>query len=208
MNNELIIDSIVRQTMVLVAQLATTGGVRASLSTLGDQSFYELTRELQRRGVTTKVIADMFGMAQRTYHRRVHETQAARAQVGGTVWQEVLEHLCSVQPAVAHALHERFRHVSAELIAGVLSDLVHSGLARRSGWGERAVYRATPQGELMARRERPVAPESGEVAAPVLAPREAQILDKHRALLAALLAEVELGSVEPVGQVEVAAQTG
>ena len=62
--------------------------------------------------------------------------------------------------------------------------------------------------ETQLTHERPLAPESGEVDAAGPGPREALILDKHRALLAALLAEVELGSVEPVRQVQVTAQTG
>src|SRR5262245_33808399 len=61
-NTHLLIDSIVQQTMVFIAQLATAGGVRAPLAHVADQVFLDLTRELQNQGVTKKVIADMFGM--------------------------------------------------------------------------------------------------------------------------------------------------
>ena len=39
MNVQLLIDSIVRQTTVLVAQLATAGGVRAPLASVANQVF-------------------------------------------------------------------------------------------------------------------------------------------------------------------------
>jgi hypothetical protein len=42
MNVNVLIDSIVRQTTVLIAQLATTAGVRAPLAHLADQVFVEL----------------------------------------------------------------------------------------------------------------------------------------------------------------------
>lgn len=63
MNVRLLIDAIVRQTMVLVAQLATSGGLRAPLAHVASQAFLELARELESQGVGRKVSADMFGMA-------------------------------------------------------------------------------------------------------------------------------------------------
>jgi len=47
MNVQLLIDSIVRQTTVLIAQLATAGGVRAPLSHVAGQVFVELSRALE-----------------------------------------------------------------------------------------------------------------------------------------------------------------
>ena len=49
----------------------------------------------------------------------------------------------------AHAVKQQFVQQSADLIAAVLHDLVHSGLARRDGWGESAVYRTTVKGEQL-----------------------------------------------------------
>ncbi|MDH5674692.1 MAG: hypothetical protein OEZ06_21370 [Myxococcales bacterium] len=65
MNTRLLIDSIVRQTMVLIAQLSTVQGARSPLSHVADQVFLELTRKLESQGVRRQVVADMFGMALR-----------------------------------------------------------------------------------------------------------------------------------------------
>ena len=46
MNVPLLIGAIVRQTMVLIAELATTGGVRAPLAHVADKVFMDLVREL------------------------------------------------------------------------------------------------------------------------------------------------------------------
>ncbi len=61
MNPDLLIDSIVRQTTVLIAQLATATGGRAPLAHTANQVFTDLIRELKEQGVGNKVIADMFG---------------------------------------------------------------------------------------------------------------------------------------------------
>jgi len=149
METERLIETLLRRTMVEIAQLATAGGARIPLARLADQSFLELTRELARQGVTTKVMADMFGVAPRTYHRRVQETQRSLALRPRSVWRQVLELLCAAEPSTAHAIKQQFVHESADLICAVLHDLVHSGLARRSGWGEGAIYRPTSKAEQL-----------------------------------------------------------
>jgi hypothetical protein len=63
MNVRLLIDTIVREATVLIAQLATSGGLRAPLAHVAGQVFVELAAELEREGVTKKVSADMFGLA-------------------------------------------------------------------------------------------------------------------------------------------------
>ncbi len=150
MNTHLLIDSIVQQTMVFIAQLATAGGVRAPLAHVADQVFLDLTRELQNQGVTKKVIADMFGMALRTYHRRVAETLQSRTDAGRTVWEAVLEFVRKAEPVAAGEVQRRFVQDDPEVVSGVLNDLVNSGLAYRSGRGERAVYRAASEADFAA----------------------------------------------------------
>ena len=90
MNTQMLIETVVQQTMVFIAQIATAGGVRAPLAQVANQVFLELTNELGNQGVTKKVIADMFGMALRTYHRKVRELSAGRTDGGGTLWASVL----------------------------------------------------------------------------------------------------------------------
>ncbi len=139
--------------MVEVARLATAGGARVSLARATDQVFLELTCELERQGVTKSVIADMFGMALRTYHRRVQQVRKAQAE-RRTVRDAVLELVRAAGPVSAHAAHQRFLRHPGELVSGALNDLVHSGLATRTGWGEKAVYRVRAIDASAARSER------------------------------------------------------
>lgn len=150
MNTHLLIDAVVQQTMVFIAQLATTGGVRAPLAHVADQVFLDLTRELQNQGVTKKVIADMFGMALRTYHRRVQETQQSQTDVGRTVWEAVLDYIRTTEPVSGSDVQRRFLHDDGEVVSGVLHDLVNSGLAFRSGRGDSAIYRAAAEADFAA----------------------------------------------------------
>lgn len=69
MNVATLIDAIVRQTTVMIAQLATSSGNRAHLAHTANQVFLDLVHALRDQGVGSKVIADMFGMALRTYRR-------------------------------------------------------------------------------------------------------------------------------------------
>src|SRR6185503_8131280 len=66
-NSQILIDAIVRQTMVLIAQLSTADGVRSPLAHVADEVFVGLVHELERQNVGKKVIADMFGLALRSY---------------------------------------------------------------------------------------------------------------------------------------------
>jgi hypothetical protein len=70
MNGQLLIDAVVQQITVLIAQLATSGGVRVPVALIANQVFIQLARELESQGVSRKVSADMFGLALRTYQRK------------------------------------------------------------------------------------------------------------------------------------------
>lgn len=71
MESRHLIDAIVQQTTLLIAQLSTAAGIRAPLARLADQVFLELSRELEAQGVTRKVAADMFGLALRSYQKKI-----------------------------------------------------------------------------------------------------------------------------------------
>ncbi len=141
MNSRILIDSVVQQTMVFIAQLATAGGVRAPLVNVADGVFRELTRELLAQGLSKKVIADMFGMGLRTYRRRVQAAEQSKTDVGRTVWEAVLEYVRQHEPVSAGRLLTRFAADDPEIVSGVLNDFVNSGLAYRAGRGNAAVYR-------------------------------------------------------------------
>lgn len=148
-----LIEAILSHSMALVAQLATAGGARVPLGHVGDQVFSSLTAELQRQGLTKKVIADMLGMSLRTYHRRVREVRARRA-LPRTTWEAVLDLIRAVDAISGYAVQQQLYHYDAELISGALNDLVRTGLVVRSGWGDSAVYRLTPgSGRLQPVRE-------------------------------------------------------
>jgi hypothetical protein len=141
LSSEARIDLVLREAVAEVARLATEGGARVSLARLTDQVFLDLAGELEGRGLTKPVIADMFGMALRTYHRRVRQAREAQAE-RRTVRDSVLEWVRGSGQVSAFEVQQHFLREPGELVAGALHDLVHAGLARRSGWGDKAVYRA------------------------------------------------------------------
>ncbi len=148
MNAYLLINAVVQQTMVFIAQLATSGGVRAPLAHVAEQVFLDLTNELSNRGVKKKVIADMFGMALRTYHRRVRELQESKTDSGRSVWEAVLGFIRQRGPVSGHDVLLRYAGDDPEVVAGVLGDLSQSGLVYRAGRGESARYRIADDVEL------------------------------------------------------------
>ncbi len=148
MNADLLIHAIVQQTMVFTAQLATAGGARAPLASLANRVFLDLANELRHQGLTHSVIADMFGITLRTYHRRVRELDQSHSVEGSTVWEAVLGFLRENEPVSAARVHQRFALDDQDVVAGVLSDLVGSGLAYSSGRGKNAVYRIADQADF------------------------------------------------------------
>jgi DNA-binding MarR family transcriptional regulator len=143
-----LINAIVQQTMVFIAQLATAGGVRAPLANVADQVFRELTRELLAQGLKKKVIADMFGMGLRTYHRRQQAAEQSLTDSGRTVWEAVLRFVQEREPVSTQQILKRFSHDDPEIVSGVLNDFVNSGLVYRAGRGETAVYRVAAEADF------------------------------------------------------------
>jgi len=89
LNANALIDAVVRPTTVLIAHLATATGARAPLAHVAQQVFVELVSELRAQGVGRKVIADMFGMALRTYHARLERLSESATERGQTLWGAV-----------------------------------------------------------------------------------------------------------------------
>ena len=143
MDAGLLIDAIVRQTTVLVAQLATAGGGRAQLAHTANQVFLDLVAALKEQGLGNKVIADMFGMALRTYQTKVQRLSESRTDRGRSLWEALLSFVqeSSKQGPVSRArVLERFRQDDALVVGSVVKDLVDSGLLYRSGRGDFAQY--------------------------------------------------------------------
>ena len=133
MNVNLLIDSIVRQTTVLIAQLATARHVRAPLAHVANQVFLDLAEELSRQGVSRKVSADMFGLALRTYLRKIQRLGEGSTEQGRSIWQAVLEKLQDGGVMTRGEICAHFRHDDSEVVASVLHDLTEGGLVFRAG---------------------------------------------------------------------------
>lgn len=144
---KLLIDCIMRQTTVMIAQLSATAGIRAPLAHLADEVFLNLSRELEGQGLSRKVVADMFGMALRSYQRRVQRLSESASDAGKTLWQSMLEYLQKEQRVTRREIMSAFPHDDPEAIAAVLNDLVQSGLASRAGSGAAALYAVTAEEE-------------------------------------------------------------
>jgi hypothetical protein len=142
MDVPLLIDAIVRQTTVLIAQLATVGGTRAPLARTANQVFVSLVQELKQQGLGSKVIADMFGLALRTYHNRVQRLSESATFRGRSIWEAVLDHVQEYGPVLRAEVLRRFSGDEEELVRAVLTDLVDSQLLTRTGRGDSTTYRA------------------------------------------------------------------
>jgi hypothetical protein len=143
-----LIDGIVRQTVVLIAQLATSGGLRAPLSHIAQKVFLDLAQELERQGVTRKVSADMFGMALRTYQRHVQRLAQSQTEQGQSLWEAVLGYIRSNGVVSRTEVFRRFRRDDELSLRGVLRDLIESGLLFASGTGSRTAYRPATDEEI------------------------------------------------------------
>ncbi len=142
MNVNLLIDAIVRQTTVLIAQLATAAGARAALAHTANSVFLELVRELKEQGLGNKVIADMFGLTLRTYHNRIARLAESTTDRGHSLWEALLGYVQQRGPVSRHDVLRRFSGDDEASVRGVLKDLVDSGMVFRTGRGDYTVYRA------------------------------------------------------------------
>ena len=151
MNIQFLIDSITQQTTVLIAQLATTGGMRAPLAHIANQVFLELSRELNELGVGRKVAADMFGMALRSYHAKIRRLEEGASEPARrSLWEAVYDFIEQRGPVRQQDILTRFRHDDDASVRSVLLDLVETGLVYQSGSLESRVYRGVPEQDLRA----------------------------------------------------------
>jgi len=148
MNSQLVIDAIVRQTIVLISQLATAQGASSPLARVAEQALAGLVRELEEQGLGEEVIADLFGLGLRAYRRRVQRLRESVTSRGVTLTGAVHAFLAERDAATRAELRERFAQDDEGTLRGVLDDLVDSGLVRRVGRGREARYRVATAEEL------------------------------------------------------------
>jgi hypothetical protein len=140
MNSKLLIHSIMRQTTVLIAQLSTASGIRAPLSHIADRVFLNLANEIEAQGVARKVVADMFGLALRSYQKKVQRLTESASAPNRTLWEALLEFLQDSGSVTRQRIFERFKYDGTLEVGAVLNDLVHSGLIYVTGKGDCAIY--------------------------------------------------------------------
>lgn len=191
MTIELLIHALVRQTTVLIAQLATSRGARAPLAQVADQVFMDLVRELERQGVSRKVSADMFGVGLRTYRRKIQRMSESSTVRGRSLWEVVLEHVREHGLVTRVEILQTFLRDDEEQLRAVLHDLCEGQLLFSSGVGVDTCYRAASDDELAVLHRK----QSGEGADELLVAlmyREGPTSAKR----AAELAHTELAVVE------------
>jgi DNA-binding IclR family transcriptional regulator len=148
LNPQILIDAIVRQTTVLLARLSTVEGVRSPLGHIANEVFVGLVAELENQGVSNKVIADMFGMALRSYRQKVQRLGESVTARGVTLWTAVQRFLAERGSASRSELFAHFQYDEEASVRGILNDLVESGLVVRSGRGDDTRYRIATAEEL------------------------------------------------------------
>lgn len=148
MTIDLLIHAIVRQTTILIAQLATSRGLRAPLAHVANQVFMDLVRELERQGVSRKVSADMFGVGLRTYRRKIQRLSESSTERGRSLWEVVLEYIKAHGLVTRLEILDRFARDEEAQVRAVLRDLTESQLIFSSGRGPSTSYRAAQEEEL------------------------------------------------------------
>jgi hypothetical protein len=131
-----------------VAELSTASGSRAPLAHVADQVFRDLTLAIEAQGVRQKVAADMFGMALRSYQKKVFRVRASATLKNRTLWEVVVGFIGDNAPVTRKAILERLRYDDERDVAAVLLDLNESGLITASGKGEHTVYRLSEAHDL------------------------------------------------------------
>jgi predicted transcriptional regulator len=132
---------------VLIAHLSTAAGIRAPLAHVADEVFLRLASEIEAQGVGRKVVADMFGLALRSYQKKVQRLAESSTERERTLWEVLLE-LIQREGSVSRGDAQlRFGRDGEMAVASVLKDLVASGLVSVTGRGLAARYAATSERE-------------------------------------------------------------
>ncbi len=145
MDANLVINAIIRHTVVLIAHLAV--GPRKPLGHIADQVLLQLATELEDQGLSKAVIADMFGMTLRNYRRRFPaERDAAPGQQAQYLLRhQIFTHIETQKQATRDEIVDRFARGEPRKATSCLSDLVKMRLLSKTGTGGQTLYIPTPQ---------------------------------------------------------------
>jgi hypothetical protein len=90
----------------------------------------------------------MFGLALRTYQRKVQRLAESNTDRGRSLWEAVFQYLDVQKIATRNQVMARFNRDDDQLVRGVLHDLTESGLIFSSGTGDGTVYRAATKDDV------------------------------------------------------------
>lgn len=96
----------------------------------------------------------MFGLALRSYQQKVDRLMESASTGGITLWEAVHRFIAERDVVARAELLRRFAKDDPASVASILLDLVESGLVYKTGRGDQAVYRITPEADLMRALER------------------------------------------------------
>src|SRR6185436_9959651 len=108
----------------------------------------DLAAELEAQGLSRKVSADMFGMALRTYQRKVQRLQEGKTEQGRSLWEAVYDFIRSHDLVDRRTVLEKFIREEEAVVRGMLHDLVESGLVFATGTPQETSFRAATPAEL------------------------------------------------------------
>jgi hypothetical protein len=148
MNTRLLIDEVLTELAGFIATLATLNGARTLVADLPDRFFYRLATALEAQGLSKKLVADMSGLALRSYQKRLQRLAESRSDTGKTLWEAVFVYLHQRRVVPRGDLERRFAHDDPQVLGSVLHDLVESGLVFRTGSGPATLYRAADERDL------------------------------------------------------------
>jgi hypothetical protein len=89
---------------------------------VADQVFLSLAQEIERQGVSRKVVADMFGLALRSYQRKVQRLEESGSEQGSTLWEATLEYVAEKGPLRRKQILSRFEKDGELNVTAVLND--------------------------------------------------------------------------------------
>jgi hypothetical protein len=90
----------------------------------------------------------MFGLALRSYRRRLNRLATSHSERDRSLWEAMLSHLSQGKLVTRSEVLHRFRYDEEVLVRGVLHDLCESGLVFKLGSGKDTAYRGATTEEL------------------------------------------------------------
>ncbi|MFN3200585.1 MAG: helix-turn-helix domain-containing protein [Bradymonadia bacterium] len=134
MIQKVLIEQIIHSTAVLLAEVSTMNGARTPLSDIFDLLFMDISAHLEQKGITRKVIADMFGMSTRTFQRRVHRIREFKPDEK-TIWMSVIGYIHHSEGCGRQEIIDNFLQYDEGQIISILNDLIANNVIAKTDKG-------------------------------------------------------------------------